>query len=69
MRTIDIEMVIVCGVMALAAALGVVMGLFVIFEATIAECNGAIVVGCYVSMSFLMWGLLLLKNYDKVIKP
>ena len=30
MRTIDIEMVIVCGVMALAAALGVVMGLFVI---------------------------------------
>ena len=68
MRTIDMEMVMVCGITALVAALGMVMGMIVILGVQFGECNAAFVVGSYFAMSGLLWGILMLKNYDKMVK-
>ncbi len=68
MKTIDFEMVITCGIMALAASLGIEIGIIVFLGVSIAECNTALLSGSYFGMSGILWVILLLMNYEKMIK-
>ncbi len=68
MRTIDFEMVIICGVMALAAALGFIALIVVFAGISLFECNPALMSGSYFAVSGLLWGILLLFNGEKTRK-
>ena len=68
MRTLDYEMVIVCGIMALVAALAIVVGIVVIAGVRFYQCNPAILSGSFFGISGLLWGILMLTNFDKIIK-
>lgn len=67
MKTIDFEMVITCGIMALVAALGIVTGIVVFLGVRIYECNAALVSGSYFAISGIIWGILLVMNCEKVM--
>lgn len=54
--------------MALAASLGIEIGIIVFLGVSIAECNTALLSGSYFGMSGILWVILLLMNYEKMIK-
>lgn len=65
MKTIDFEMVMICGVMALAAALGFFAVIIVFTGTNLFECNPALLSGSYIAVSGLLWGNLLFFNGEK----
>lgn len=62
MKIIDMETILICGLMALVASLGIVMGIVVFMGVAISECSPAILSGSYFATSGLLWGILLLSN-------
>lgn len=68
MKTIDLEMVAVCGVMALAGALGLVVGAVVFLGKSLCECDAAFLAGSYFAAVGIIWVILLLVNYEKLLK-
>lgn len=65
MKTIDKEMIGICGLIALIAALGVVSGVLVFTGTTIETCNHTFLAASYCSLSGIIWGILLIFNIQK----
>ena len=68
MKTIDLEMVITCGIMAFVAALGIVSAIVVFLGVRIYDCNAAVLSGSYFAISGIIWVILLVMNLEKMIK-
>ena len=62
MRKLDYEFIFTCGIVAFIAALGMVAGIVVLAGAK------PLIVGSFLAIGGLLWGLLLVLNNDKVEK-
>ena len=61
-KRIDREMVIVCAVVAMLAALGIVFGVIVFFGWDLQECNSTLLVSGFSVLTGSIWGILLCRN-------
>ena len=68
MRKLDYEFIFTCGIVAFIAALGMVAGIVVLAGAKIYVYNLPLIVGSFLAIGGLLWGLLLVLNNDKVEK-
>lgn len=68
MKTIDMELVLVCAVMAAAAAFGLMTGVAAFLGVRLQECDTAVVVGIGCTLGGLLWGILLIANCRKMSK-
>lgn len=68
MKKFDYGMIFTCGVMACVAALGIVAGIVVLAGAKIYKDNFPVIVGSFLAICGILWGLLLTMNNDKVEK-
>ena len=68
MRRIDIETVLICAVMAMVGAVGLVAGTAAFFGIRFRECNGAILIGICVGLVGIIWGILLIFNRNQLEK-
>ena len=68
MRKLDYEFIFTCGIVAFIAELGMVAGIVVLARATIYAYNLPLIVGSFLAIGGLLWGLLLVLNYDNVDK-
>ena len=68
MRKLDYEFIFTCGIVAFIAALGMVAGIVVLAGAKIYVYNLPLIVGSFLVIGGLLWGLLLVLNNDKVEK-
>lgn len=65
MRAIDKEMILICAMMAIVGALGIVAVVLVFAGRTIESCNAAVLAGAFCGLSGLLWGILLVFNLEK----
>ena len=63
MRKLDYEFIFTCGIVAFIAALGMVAGIVVLVVY-----NLPLIVGSFLAIGGLLWGLLLVLNNDNVEK-
>lgn len=68
MRKLDYEFIFTCGIVAFIAALGMVAGIVVLAGAKIYVYNLPLIVGSFLAIGGLLWGLLLVLNNDNVEK-
>ena len=68
MRKLDYEFIFTCGIVAFIAALGMVAGIVVLAGAKIYVYNLPLIVGSFLAIGGLLWGLLLVLNNAKVEK-
>lgn len=68
MRKLDYEFIFTCGIVAFIAALGMVAGIVVLAGAKIYVYNLPLIVGSFLVIGGLLWGLLLVLNNGKVEK-
>lgn len=68
MRKLDYEFIFTCGIVAFIAALGMVAGIVVLAGAKIYVYNLPLIVGSFLAIGGLLWGLLLVLDNDKVEK-
>ena len=68
MRKLDYEFIFTCGIVAFIAALGMVAGIVVLAGAKIYVYNLPLIVGSFLAIGGLLWGLLLVLNNGKVEK-
>ena len=62
------EFILTCGIVAFIAALGMVAGIVVLAGAKIYVYNLPLIVGSFLAIGGLLWGLLLVLNNDNVEK-
>ena len=62
MKRIDIETILICAVMALVGAVGLVIGVAAFVGIRFQECNGSILIGICVGLVGIIWGILLIFN-------
>ncbi len=63
MRKLDYEFIFTCGIVAFIAALGMVAGIVVLAGAKIYVYNLPLIVGSFLAIGGLLWGLLLSCGY------
>lgn len=68
MRTIDMQVVLLCAVMAVAATFGFMTGAAAFLDVRLQECDPAAVVGIGCTVGGLLWGILLIANCRKISK-
>lgn len=68
MKTLDMETIMVCAVMALAGALGIVAGAAAFAGIRFQECNAAVLIGIGCTLWGVIWGTLLIFNSNIVSK-
>lgn len=68
MRTVDMETVLLCALIAAAGAFGVMAGAAAFAGVSFAECNGTVLAGCGCTLGGLFWGILLIFNRNMVSK-
>ena len=68
MRKLDYEFIFTCGIVAFIAALGMAAGIVVLAGAKVYVYNLPLIVGSFLAIGGLLWGLLLVLNNDNVEK-
>lgn len=68
MKTVDMEMIVVCAVMAAAGALGILAGIAAFAGIRFQECSTALLIGTGGILWGVIWGVLLIFNSNKVSK-
>lgn len=68
MKTIDMELVLVCAVMAVAATFGLMTGAAAFLGVRLQECDTTAVVGIGCTLGGLLWGILLIANCRRMSK-
>ena len=61
MKTVDMELIFLCALMAAIGAFGLVTGVVLLFGIQFQECNAALLTG-------ILWGSLLIQNRNLVSK-
>lgn len=64
-KTIDKETIFICALMAIAGALGIVVGILAFLGWTIENCDGALLASFIFGVSGILWGILLIFNLGK----
>ena len=67
-KRIDMEVIMICAVMAIVGALGIVMGTAAFMGIRFQECTGTVVLGTGCTLWGLLWGILLIFNSNLVSK-
>ena len=67
-KTIDMEVIMICALMAVVGTLGIVMGTAAFMGIRFQECNGTAVIGTGCTLWGLLWGILLIFNRNLVSK-
>lgn len=62
MRRLDAETIMICAVMAIAGAVGLVAGVAAFAGIRFQECDGAVLAGICLVLGGIMWGILLIFN-------
>lgn len=65
MKIIDKEMILICAMMAIVGALGIVASVLVFAGKTIETCNTTILAASFCGLSGLIWGVLLIYNLER----
>ena len=68
MKRIDIETILLCAVMAMAGAFGIVAGGAAFAGVRFQECNAALLAGGGCAIWGILWGVLLIFNSHMVSK-
>ena len=68
MRKIDVETVIICAVMAMAGAVGLVAGVAAFVGIRFQECDRTVLTGICLILVGILWGILLIFNSNRWIK-
>ena len=64
MKTVDMELILLCALIAAIGAFGLVTGVVLLFGIQFQECNAAMVCGLW----GILWGSLLIQNRNLVSK-
>ena len=64
MKTVDMELILLCALMAAIGAFGLVTGVVLLFQ----ECNAALLTGIVCGLWGILWGSLLIQNRNLVSK-
>lgn len=67
-KRIDMEVIMICALMAVVGTLGIVMGTAAFMGIRFQECNGTVVIGTGCTLWGLLWGILLIFNRNLVSK-
>lgn len=68
MRTLDLERIVICAVMALCGAFGLVTGIAAFAGICLRECSAVALSGVIGTIGGLLWGILLIFNSNKLSK-
>lgn len=68
MKRVDIETILLCAIMAVAGAFGIVAGGAAFAGVRFQECNTALLVGGGCAFWGILWGILLIFNSNMVSK-
>lgn len=65
MKTLDMETIVICAVMAVIGTFGTVAGGAAFAGIRFQECNPAALAGIFCGMSGLVWGILLISTSNR----
>lgn len=68
MRRIDMETVVLCALIAVIGAFGLVAGVAAFAGIRFQECNSGILAGSGCTLGGVLWGILLIINSNRVSK-
>lgn len=68
MKKIDMETILLCAIMAVVGAFGIVAGAAAFAGVRFCECNAALLAGGGCSLGGILWGILLIFNSNMVSK-
>ena len=68
MKTVDMELILLCARMAASGAFGLVTGVVLLFGIQCQECNAALLTGIVCGLWGILWGSLLIQNRNLVSK-
>lgn len=68
MKTVDMETILLCAVIAVAGALGMMAGAAAFLGIRFQECNAAVLTGIGCTLGGIFWGTLLILNRNMVSK-
>ena len=73
MKTVDMELILLCALMAAIGAFGLVTGVVLLFVGLLVgiqfqECNAALLTGIVCGLWGILWGSLLIQNRNLVSK-
>lgn len=68
MKTVDMETIMVCAIMAAAGAFGIMAGIAAFAGIRFQECNAVVLTGIGCTLWGMIWGVLLIFNSNKVSK-
>ena len=68
MRKIDVETIIICAVMAMAGAVGLVAGVAAFIGIQFQECDRSVLTGICLGLVGIFWGILLIFNSNNSTK-
>lgn len=68
MKTVDMELILLCALMAAIGAFGLVTGVVLLFGIQFQECNAALLTGIVCGLWGILWGSLLIQNRNLVSK-
>ena len=61
-QRIDREMIVVCAIIGMVSALGIIFGVLVFFGWDVTECNSTLLVSIFFALAGSIWGILLCRN-------
>ena len=68
MKTVDMELILLCALIAAIGAFGLVTGVVLLFGIQFQECNAALLTGIVCGLLGILWGSLLIQNRNLVSK-
>lgn len=68
MKTVDMETVLLCALIAVVGAFGIVAGAAAFAGIRFQECNAAVLTGIGCTLGGVLWGILLIFNRNMVSK-
>ncbi len=68
MKTVDMELILLCALMAVIGAFGLVTGVVLLLGIRFQECNAALLTGAVCGLWGILWGSLLIQNRNLVSK-
>lgn len=68
MKTVDMETVLLCAIIAVAGAVGMLAGTAAFIGIRFRECDAAVLTGAGCTLGGILWGVLLIVNRNMVSK-
>lgn len=68
MKTVDMELILLCALIAAIGAFGLVTGVVLLFGIQFQECNAVLLTGIVCGLCGILWGSLLIQNRNLMSK-